>query len=71
MTDNIHQRILAIAKRAGLKYPSEEALTPMEIKFAQLIVAECAEIADEQCVMALDQPIGVGQELLDQFGVAE
>jgi hypothetical protein len=69
MTDKIYQRILALAKRAGLKHPSEEALSPMEIKFAQLIVEQCAEIADEQCVMALDQPIGVGQELLHQFGV--
>lgn len=40
----MNQRILEIAKNAGLKFPSETALSPVEIKFAQLIVAECNEV---------------------------
>ena len=43
----MNQRILELAKQAGLKYPSEEALSPVEQKFAQLIVAECANIAHD------------------------
>jgi hypothetical protein len=44
----------------------------LELKeFAKLIVRECANIADEQCVIATDHVFGVGQELLDHFGVKE
>jgi hypothetical protein len=37
----MNQRILDIAKTAGLKFTSETALSPVEIKFAELIVQEC------------------------------
>ena len=39
----MNERILQLAKQAGLKFPSEEALSPVEIKFAELIVKECKE----------------------------
>ena len=35
----MNERILELAKQAGLKFPSEEALSPVEIKFAELIIA--------------------------------
>ena len=40
----MNERILELAKQAGLKFPSEEALSPVEIKFAELIVKECVEV---------------------------
>ena len=44
----MNERILQLAKQAGLKFPSETALSPVEIKFAELIVRECADIAADQ-----------------------
>jgi hypothetical protein len=40
----MNQRILQLAKQAGLKFPSEEALSPVEIKFAELILIEVTDI---------------------------
>ncbi len=37
-------RILELAQEAGLKWPSETALSPVEEKFAQLIVDECVNV---------------------------
>ena len=37
----MNERFLELAKQAGLKFPSETALSPMEEKFAELIVKEC------------------------------
>ena len=42
----MNERILEIAKQAGLKFPSETALSPQEKKFAELIVKECASKVD-------------------------
>jgi len=44
----MNQRILELAKQAGLKFPSETAMSPVELEFAQLIVRECtAALFDE------------------------
>ena len=48
----MNERILQLAKQAGLKFPSEEALSPVEIKFAQLIVEECAQRAEAYAYMS-------------------
>ena len=40
----MNKRILQLAKQAGLKFPSEEALSPVEIKFAELIVKETMQV---------------------------
>ena len=37
----MNERILELAKQAGLKFPSETAMSPVELKFAELIVAKC------------------------------
>ena len=39
----MNDRFLEIAKQAKLKFPSDAALSPMEEKFAELIVQECAK----------------------------
>ena len=38
----MNELILELAKKAGLKFPSETAMSPVELKFAELIVRECA-----------------------------
>ena len=48
----MNERILELAKQAGLKFPSEEALSPVEIKFAELIVEECAKRAEVYAYMS-------------------
>ena len=41
----MNELILELAKQAGLKFPSETALSPQELKFAELIVRECMGVA--------------------------
>ena len=43
----MNERFLEIAKQAKLKFPSETALSPVEEKFAELIVKECADLFDK------------------------
>ena len=43
----MNERILELAKQAGLKFPSEDALSPVELKFAELIIQECLNICEE------------------------
>lgn len=44
----MNERILELAKQAGLKFPSETDLSPPEKKFAELIAQECARLAMTQ-----------------------
>jgi len=43
----MNERILELAKQAGLKFSSETAMSPVELKFAELIVRECANYITE------------------------
>jgi hypothetical protein len=61
----MNELILALAKQAGLKFPSETAMSPVELKFAQLIVRECAEIADKA------EPYKASDLIKQHFGVEE
>ena len=61
----LHERILQLAKQAGLKFPSEEALSPVEIKFAELIVQRCAELSD----LAEDNDLHGSTIIKRHFGV--
>ena len=70
----MNERILELAKQAGLKFPSETAMSPVELKFAELIVRECIN----QCAHAPDvsedwyQGVKwVANEIAQHFGVAE
>ena len=71
----MNERILELAKQAGLKFPSEEALSPVEIKFAELIVKECAWIANDPAPSVYDHDsykLGrkfAGIDVLKHFGV--
>ena len=41
----MNERILELAKQAKMKSPSENALSPPEAEFAQLIIQECIQEA--------------------------
>jgi hypothetical protein len=73
----MNEKIKEFALQAGIVYEKRPELDVwiafnIELeKFAELIVRECADIADEQCVIACDTVFGVGKELLERFGVEE
>ncbi len=43
----MNERIIELAKQAGLKFPSETELSPVEKKFAELIVKECIGVVQK------------------------
>lgn len=68
----MNERIMSLANQAGLKFPSEDKMSPVEEKFAELIVRECAAIAGD----AYGQRGGVyydnlGEAIKEHFGVEE
>ncbi len=63
----MNERFLELAKQAGLKFPSETALSPMEEKFAELIVRECGNYADWYQENYTDADIG--KAIKRYFGV--
>jgi hypothetical protein len=42
----MNERILELAKKAGLKFSSETAMSPVELKFAELIIEDCICVVD-------------------------
>ena len=42
----MNERILELAKKAGLKFSSETAMSPEELKFAELIIEDCICVVD-------------------------
>ena len=64
----MNERILQLAKQAGLKFPSEEALSPVEIKFAELIVQKCMSFQDEAGVYS---KFDMADAIAQHFGVKE
>jgi len=69
----MNERILELAKQAGLKFPSETAMSPVELKFAQLIVAECAEVILKTFVVhnEIDAMHRIRDNVKQHFGVTE
>jgi hypothetical protein len=66
----MNERFLEIAKRAGLKFPSETALSPMEQKFAELIVRECINIAYEYDKPKLSGPgLAIASNIESHFDI--
>jgi len=66
--DSGYQRILDMAKRAGLKGQDEQYLSPAELEFAESIIIECAGIAHNN----IDDPEAatrVPRMIFDFFGV--
>ena len=67
----MNERILELAKQAGLKFPSEEALSPVEIKFAELIVWECCQFENSYSGDARLVSRHYGRRIREHFGVEE
>ena len=75
----MNERILELAKQAGLKFPSETAMSPVELKFAELIVRRCAAqiaeaIPDTDCSASgayKTAKIAAMAKVKDHFGVEE
>ena len=67
----MNERILELAKQAGLKFPSEEALSPVEIKFAELIVRECLVVINQSNGVSDDDVIKISQDVKKHFGIEE
>jgi len=69
----MNERILELAKQAGLKFPSETAMSPVELEFAQLIVAECAEVILKTFVVhnEIDAMHRIRDNVKQHFGVTE
>jgi hypothetical protein len=53
------QRILELAKFAGLKANSETALSPNEQKFAEALIKECGKFTDATTRNFMFQHFGV------------
>ena len=64
----MNERILELAKQAGLKFPSETAMSPVELKFAELIVRECAEQVKN---LHANKRISGAEIIREHFGVEE
>ena len=71
----MNERILELAKRAGIKANSEQAMSPQEQLFAQLIVQEClAQVARVDDMLEHDPAqtaavAWVALSIADHFGV--
>ena len=78
LKSKMNERILELAKQAGLKFPSEDALSPVELKFALLIVRECARLAIEKQtkndllnIVSKNPAKDFAYALVEHFGVEE
>jgi hypothetical protein len=63
----MNELILELAKQAGLKFPSETALSPQELKFAELLIKDCADCLDDGDMEGL----WVRNVLYNRFGVEQ
>ena len=61
----MNERILELAKQAGIKANSEQAMSPQEQLFAELIVRECDLYARRNW----EHGTLLGGDLLNLFGV--
>ena len=66
--DLSYQRILDMAKRAGIKGQNEQYLSPAELEFAESIVIECAGIAHNN-IHDPEDATRVPQMIFDFFGI--
>ena len=66
--DDGYQRILDMAKQAGLKTPSETHLSPAELAFAESIIIDCAGIAYNNLDDS-DDAVKISGLILNTFGV--
>lgn len=64
----MNERILELAKLAGIKANSEQAMSPREQLFAELIVKECSGVNYHS---SFQDGEFHARELLDHFGIGE
>jgi hypothetical protein len=64
-------RLLEIAKQAGIKGSSEAALSPQELTFAKLIVDECLCLVDDENGMDVERFVRMCDDIRQYFGVEE
>ena len=72
----MNERILELAKKAGLKFPSETAMSPVELEFAKLIIGHATEcvrdvLRDENSDLSYDAALQVQNRIKEFFGVEE
>ena len=72
----MNERILELAKHAGLKFPSETAMSPVELEFAQLIIwnaTECVRdvLREENSDLSYDAASQVQNRIREYFGLNE
>jgi hypothetical protein len=72
----MNERILELAKHAGLKFPSETAMSPVELEFAQLIIwnaTECVRdvLRDENSDLSYEAASQVQNRIREYFGLNE
>ncbi len=68
----MNELILELAKQAGLKFPFETALSPQELKFAELIIKKCAGIYfRHKVVLTHDDDYAISKVILEHFGVEQ
>ena len=63
-----YERILDMAKRAGLKGANETHLSPAELEFAESLIIDCAGIAYNNLDDS-DDAVKVSGLILNTFGV--
>ena len=66
--DTGYQRMLDMAKRAGLKAAGETHLSPAELAFAESIIIDCAGIAYNN-LDDTDDAVKISGLILNTFGV--
>ena len=66
--DSGYQRMLDMAKQAGLKAPSEAHLSPAELAFAESLIIDCAGIAYNN-LDDTDDAVRISGLILNTFGV--
>lgn len=58
----MHDRILELAKQAGIKGSSETALSPFELKFAESLIKECSGFTDPNTRKLMLKHFGIDNE---------
>lgn len=67
----MNERILELAKQAGIKANSEQAMSPQEQLFAQLIVQECIgcceQVISDPVPESVDTWLNGGEQCIDEI----
>ena len=70
----MNEKIKLLAEQASSRYDQSDgdwSLDTIKDKFAELIIRECADFADEHNDYSEGVTLGVGQALKKHFGVEE